>query len=415
MSRKRPPDWLLGLLLLAGIYLWQRTTFPLWMVDLFHIQYSAYEWKHGEVEWMYAKTAVDSAWIEHRAPVAEKLGAEGHPNEPFYPPFLAAVLSPVAEAPAMHWRNVVFAINVALLFVFAGMIVRACEIPLTVRSFLWSLVLVLMAYPMARATKLGQIVPLQAALIWAAVLALKRSRETLSGVLLGIVSAVKLFPFGLVLVPLSLRRFRTTAIMIGTVVVIYGLALIALGLRVHELWWTALSGLGSSVCPFFGNQAPAGWALRLATHVDMVFEPAVRNSLTDILRAASMIIFGGGTVWVLWRARRNIAADAHVPLTGLVMSGIILAIPMAWEHYWMFVLPAVGWAIHESWTRGDRRGWELWLALATFFFTMKLTHFYNDSLFGRVMSGSQTMGMLMVWIWFARQIGWKLTRVNVRS
>jgi hypothetical protein len=49
---RRAPDWLLGLLLLTGVFLWQRTAFPAWMVDLFHLQYAAYEYRIGETEWM---------------------------------------------------------------------------------------------------------------------------------------------------------------------------------------------------------------------------------------------------------------------------------------------------------------------------------------------------------------------------
>ena len=50
MTRKSPPDWLLAFVLLAGVYLWQRTAVPAWMIDLFHIQYAAHEWRHGDAE-----------------------------------------------------------------------------------------------------------------------------------------------------------------------------------------------------------------------------------------------------------------------------------------------------------------------------------------------------------------------------
>jgi hypothetical protein len=85
------------------------------------------------------------------------------------------------------------------------------------------------------------------------------------------------------------------------------------------------------------------------------------------------------------------------------MAGMVLGMPNAWEHYWLFVLPVLGWAICETWQHQDRRFWEIWLAFAAFFFVMKLTRFYGDSWMGRWMSGSQTVGLLMLWVWLMRR------------
>ena len=66
--------------------------------------------------------------------------------------------------------------------------------------------------------------------------------------------------------------------------------------------------------------------------------------------------------------------------------------------------PVVGMAINEVWTRGDRRVWECLLAVAVFLFSMKLISFYGNSTLGRLISGSQTMGMFLLWIWLLRRV-----------
>ena len=78
---------MLGLLLIAGAALWQRTAFPLWSVDLFHIQLAAQEWRAGEPKWMYAPLDRYDEWVAHREPIARKLGETGYANAYFYPPF----------------------------------------------------------------------------------------------------------------------------------------------------------------------------------------------------------------------------------------------------------------------------------------------------------------------------------------
>lgn len=403
MTRKPPPDWLLVLLLIAGVYLWQRTVFPAWMIDLFHIQYAAYQWQHGEIEWMYTTMAGWDAWMEHWRPVAESLEAEGDPNAYFYPPFLAALLSPVADVNARVWRDMLFGINVLLLFVFAYQIVRLCRARLTWRSFLWALSLVLITYPMARATKLAQIVPLLAAVTWIGLLAMRQGKYVITGALIGITGAIKIFPLGFLAYPLFARKWKAAAAILLTVVGIYAVSLLTLGLRVHEYWWTALREFSSVVYVYFGNQAISAWFARAVLGygiLDTHFQPP---PIIAVVRFICLLVFCGVTVWTLW-VKRKFADEDCAPQLGLLSSGIVLSLSVAWEHYWLFVLPPLGWAIYETWTRGDKRFWELWLAVATFFFTMKLTRFYGDAPIQGIITGSQSLGMILLWAWFLRRV-----------
>jgi hypothetical protein len=407
-ARTFPPDWLLALLLLGGVFLWQRTIFPLWMVDVFPQQLGAYFWKTGEIEWMYTPVARNAEWVLHRAPVAERLGAEGDPNTFLYPPFVAAALAPFAETPARLWRDVLFGLNCLVVFVLAAQILRLCEVQLRWRPYLWALALVLLTYPLARATKLGQIVPALAVLTWAGLLALKRGRETAGVALLAFVSAVKLFPLALAALPLLGGRLRVAIARSAAVIGVFTASLALLGLRVHQYWLEVMREFSGLVQPFFGNQAPLGWFVRVFYRRGWIDVIPFTTPLLSALKWAGLLLFLGGSLLLLWRLRERIFGDAFALSAGLLLSGVHLAMPVMWEHYWLFVLPTLGWALHDVWRRGDSRFWELWLAAAAFFFTMKLTHFYGDSVFGEIMSGSQTFGMALLWIWFVRR-AWQVS------
>ncbi|MBI5058483.1 DUF2029 domain-containing protein [candidate division KSB1 bacterium] len=398
--RRPPPDWLLIVALLTGLFLWQRTVFPLWMVDLFHIQYASYEWKQGELQWMYTSIEDTRDWEAHRAPIAAKLGAEGWPNEPLYPPFLHALLSPFADADAASWMYTVFAMNLLLLPAFALIVLRACEVRCSMRSILWGLALVMVCYPMARATKLGQIGPLLVAITWLAILALRRSRQVFGGILLGIVGALKIFPLSLLLAPLLLRRFRFVTAALVTVIGIYAISLFALGLEVHGYWWKAITKFGNLVWPFFGNQSLAGWFVRLTSDVRMDDYRPVLDTRIVCFRLAA---FGGCVVAILpvamriWRKSNSAAA---IPLIGLVMGAVLLLLPTSWEHYWLWMLPVLGWAIHREWCRQRHSATSaVLLGVAAFFFLMKLTRCYGESMLGRLISGSQTIGLTLLVLW----------------
>jgi hypothetical protein len=392
------------LLLLLGVFLWQRTVFPPWMCDLVLNQVGAHYFRTGEYEWMYAPVSQFDAWHEHSLPIAEHLGNDGDLLPFLYPPFVAALLSPFAEVPAVHWRNTVFAINILLLFIFAYLIPKLCRAGLSIRSFLWALALALLCYPMARATKLGQIVPLLAAMTWMALLLMRSGRTWIAGILLGIIGAVKLFPLVLIALPLLDRRFKMASISLGTAISIYVVSLLAIGLKVHLYWWEAMREFGSLVYSFIGNQSLLAWISRVFFGHGAIEEAYIAIPGMPFFTALFVIIFGGVTILALLKMRGQLTTDRLALSSGLVLATVMLTVPNAWEHYWIFVLPSLGWAIYETARRRDARFWEIWLGVASFFFLMKLTRFgYADTLLSQAMSGSQTFGMLLLWIWFVRR------------
>lgn len=413
MIGKRFQDALLVLLLALGVFLWQRTVFPLWMCDLFLNQLGAHYFRAGEYEWMYTPLSRFDAWKAHSLPIADRLGNDGDLLPLLHPPFVAALLSPVVEAPATHWRNTLFVVNVLLIFVFAFFTVRLCRIEPSLRAFLWALALVLLCYPVARATKLGQIGPLLAAGAWLALFLTRSGKTWLPGILLGFVGAVKLFPIALIVLPLLDRRLKTVLVSLTTVVLIYAVSLLTIGLQVHLAWWEAVREFGNLVWPFFGNQSLQGWLARVAFGLSPLQEMPVAIPTLSVLRVALVLVLGGAALYSLWRLRGRLVGELMALSSGLVLSTLLLLIPNAWEHYWIYVLPSLGWAIYETAHSRDARFWEIWLAIATFFFLTKLTRFgYADTLFSRTMSGSQTFGMLLLWVWFIRRAWREKRRMN---
>jgi hypothetical protein len=402
-ERKPPSDIWLILLLAVGVFLWHRSTFPLWMLDVFPNQWGAYCIHTGNTADMYTSLTDFKTWGARIDGDARRLGLDCDVAPFMYPPFVAAVLSPFAQQSGLTWRNVQFAINVILLFVFAWLTVVLCDPRWTWRGFLWALALFLVCFQLSGATKLGQLVPLVAALTWLGLLLVRSGRDLSGGFLIGLVTAVKIFPIVLIGLLFLDRRWKAAWAAAGTVLATYALSLLLLGLPVHALWWQPMHDFAGKVAPHFGNQSLLGWLVRVTQSYSIYDEIPVSWGWLSALQWLLTISFAVAVIRLLWPLRGSLLRE-HLPVSvGLGMSALLLVIAVSWGHYGLFVLPAAGWAVYQVWTKRDTRLWELWLAAAVFFLTMKLTHFYGDSAFGRLISGSQAFGLLLLCVWFARR------------
>ena len=399
---KRPPDWLLAFVLVAGVYLWQRTTFPLWHIDLFHIQLASLSWHTDQPDKMYTSYTDYDQWLkEWYQPQAERLGAWGDENAYFYPPFVAGTLAPFSDVHVYVWRNILLGINILLLFVFASQIIRTAGESFSWRGFLWALALVLLCYPMARASKLGQIVPLLAALFWEGLLRLKRSRIAASA-LLGSVIAIKIFPAGWLMLPFLRKQWKVLLGSLSVCAGIYLLSIATMGLDIHLRWWQAVQEFGNVVYVFFGNQSPSGWFTRAVLGHGLLETHFAPTLTIKIVRLFFTAFFMGGTALLLWYSRKLSLPFALE--NGLVISGVLLALPVTWEHYFLFAMPALGALIYTEWQRGKVDLQSVLLIAAAFFFSMKLTRFCTDDPVGKIISGSQCLGLILFWIYCVLQI-----------
>lgn len=403
-ARKPPSDIWLILLLAIGLFLWHRTSFPPWMLDIFPNQWGAYCLHSGHTADLYTPLTDCKAWVARVDSQARQLGLDCDLAPFLYPPFVAATLAPFAHRPGTAWRNVQCALNVLVLFVFAGIIAGLCHSRFTWRGFLWALVLMLVSYQMSRATKLGQLVPLLAALTWIGLLLVRSGRDLSGGVLIGVVSAVKIFPAVLIALLFLDRRWKAAWTATGVVLAAYASSLLLLGMPLHEQWWQPMRDFAGKVAPFFGNQSLLGWFARVGLDLSVFDEMPVSLLWLSIVQWTLTLVFAALVIRFLWPLRGSLLRE-HLPVSvGLGTGALLLVIPISWEHYGLFVLPAAGWAVYRVWTERDARFWELWLAAAVFFFTMKLTRFYGDGALGRLVSGSQALGLVLLCVWFVRRI-----------
>jgi hypothetical protein len=182
---------------------------------------------------------------------------------------------------------------------------------------------------------LGQIyVPLVLATV-AAWLLLARRHDAWAGVLIGIVVALK--PnFAVWPVLLLLSGYRKPALIaLATAALLSAVPVVAFGPDVYRQWFTLLASDGWRAI-FPTNAAFSGLAARLGV------PPAGF--------AASLLLLAGSAAWALARHRSLQEVSALALLVSL------LASPLAWIHYTLFLLPVICW----TW---NRPGMRLFLAL----------------------------------------------------
>ena len=182
---------------------------------------------------------------------------------------------------------------------------------------------------------LGQIyVPMVLACVggW---LLLERRSDVWAGVLIGIVVALKPnFAVWPVLLLLS-QRFKPALVSVAVAAFISALPAVVLGPEVYRQWF-ALIASDASRAMFPTNAALSGLAARIGVAM--------------IGTALSVLLLGGAALWALTQ-RRTVQ---EVSAVALIVS--LLASPIAWIHYTLFLLPVICWL----W---QARGMRLFVAL----------------------------------------------------
>jgi hypothetical protein len=134
-----------------------------------------------------------------------------------YPPFLAALLRPIANLPFRAAKTLWFGFNLVCLCVSLGLLTRLIGLPL--RTLVPIGLLALVMPPIYDTLLLGQVNLLLLILISGSLYLSSQSRlqrhEILAGFLLGIAAAVKLYPIVIGLSYLIRRRFVALVSMLG--------------------------------------------------------------------------------------------------------------------------------------------------------------------------------------------------------
>jgi alpha-1,2-mannosyltransferase len=398
---KTPPVWLIVLLLISGSALWLREVCHPVVADIMPFQLAAYFHAHGEDDFMYTSLANLDQWKARSDEVALKLGAPRDSNPYCHPPFCAVLLVPFADFPAMWWRNMLLVINHLLIGVLAWIMLRAAGTEMTARWFMFAVAVLLCSFPLSWAVSIGQVGPILVVGVWLGLLALQRGHETRGGVVLGVFTAIKLFPIAFIVVPFLHRQYRAVAVWLSTTLAIYGLSFLFLGTRIHVQWWESLRDFIFRVDTFKGNQSMGAWIARLSIPPERIPWLVIGDPFVDSIRVVCGLLLFLTTAYVLWKCRKIERHGMDTAQAGLLVLALFLATAVFWIHYLIYVLPVLAFAVYHEWfMNGNRWGRVLTLA-ASILIMGKLTHFYGGDIFGRIFSGSYTIGAFLLWLWCA--------------
>ena len=264
-------------------------------------------------------------------------------------PFIQAPI--VAEVMSVVTRIMSYDFSTMALGFFSGwamVITVACAYrvwvgrPIPLVLLLPVVVVAWLSAPFSMAIRLGQTSPLIYAGITYAIAA-ARTRPRSAGIVLGLVSIVKLSPFALIVAMFFFRRSRKTAsIAVVTTVVAFLISLATLGTEVFRAWVRVIHDLSSARVIAMESQSFASIMLRSHLGDDPhIWVPIIRNPPTwvvviPLIMAALLAILVLAAAYV----RREYAFPLFmVGITSIatVCSGLV------WTHYFQVaLLPAFG-------------------------------------------------------------------------
>ncbi|XVU28586.1 glycosyltransferase family 87 protein [Actinoplanes sp. CA-054009] len=249
-----------------------------------------------------------------------------------YPPFAALVLYPAAWLGWNTTITVMLAISVTALVVttiwLGRPVARRHGRPLW---FVLGLALPVITWlePIRETITFGQVNLILAALVLFDLLVLMPRGSRLTGVAIGIASAVKLTPAVFILYLLVTRRFRAAAVAAGTAA---AATLAAAAWNWPDSWryWTSVvwNGAGIGSIDRIPNQSLLGALSRLA-------HPQEPPRLAWALLAAAVLVVG------LTRAARAARAGDEVAALALVGCAGALISPVSWQHHLYWFVPAL--------------------------------------------------------------------------
>jgi hypothetical protein len=251
---------------------------------------------------------------------------KAHANWFTYPPFAAAVFTPLTAMPALAGR---LAWELASIAAFAW----ACVVSLKLAGYRPSRTVViavaaagLLLEPMYHTLYLGQVNLFLLALVLTDIRLVSLGRR--AGIGIGIAAAVKLTPAIFIVLLLLTRRSRDALTAAGSFACC-GLIGYLVDPGASRLYWTRLFYDTRRVgAPYISNQSPYGAAVRILGGVSHVGAWYVLVPL--VLGATGLAVSTA-----LARRHDWLAAAAMTGTTGLLVS------PISWTHHWVWIMPAL--------------------------------------------------------------------------
>jgi len=278
-----------------------------------------------------------------------------------YPPLSAILAVPLAALPyepvALAWTVA----NVAML-ALAGWLCLRAQGPVEPLDLALLGAALYAFYPAVVTVRLGQIEILQFLLLAGTFLAVKRGHNDLAGVLLGLATALKLFPGALVAFLLWKRLWRPAiaAMVTGGVLLLGSFAVVGLNQIPRYLAFTSVYTHGFAGFSF--NQSLHGFFVRNLTV--NIFTPSLRGWhlpwLAEGLTIGISALLVGAWAWLTWRplAPDRLATSARFDLEfagTIVLMLLVLPHSQVYAFVWL-LLPFLVLA-YQLWRRGPAWAW----------------------------------------------------------
>jgi hypothetical protein len=189
------------------------------------------------------------------------------------------------------------------------------------------------------------------ALTGAGALACARGRDAAGGVWIGLAAAFKAFP-ALLIVALAIgRRWRAAAAATG----------VAAALTLAPEIWYRTAGRGSTWRQWIAINAEGGWPDRLQNQSIL----AMTSRLAPRAAWLGPALIGMVLAFLVWVILRSSARETHGSSTvghhlALALAIAVLVSPIAWDHYWVLMFPALAAAAPTQSPVGRTTFWIAW-------------------------------------------------------
>ena len=195
-------------------------------------------------DWASARNRIEGipVYTPHEVTATRYLGVRVDPNDPFFvpvnahPPTSVLLAMPLAGLDYGDAFLAWAALSLAAFAVSLWMVGRELGVPLSFRSAVAIVTLLLICFPFRLHIEQGQFAIVLLVLITGAWVAYRRSRPVLAGSLLAVAIAVKLFPAYLLLFFLLRRQWRVLAGAAGCSILVAALTAAALGSDIYAVY-----------------------------------------------------------------------------------------------------------------------------------------------------------------------------------
>ena len=259
-------------------------------------------------------------------------GQTPHPN--LNPPFFTLLLSPLGwlSHQAAFW---IWSLLSLVCGVIGTVLIQRTSGKQDTDYTLIMLILLLAYFPTFNNILIGQTALLVFMLVAGGWVAARQGRERLSGVLLGLAFAIKLF-LGLFIVYFLLqRRWRLATWFLITVAASWLLGLAALGLESYEHYRQALAAVTWQ--SYTGNASAYGFFSRIfggSYSIPLIDAPVLGKVLSYLLTAILLVLLA----WLL-RPGQRIATTVRADLGfSFTLVAALLISPLGWMYYFPLLL-----------------------------------------------------------------------------